>query len=137
MWVWVVESCLRLSGFRVSQGATIFLGGSSGGKKDFFGKESPHFFPILTIRIRYYSAIRHIFTIRTSLVIWYPHLPQIFHGSNINLFAESTKPGVNVTVISLEPNLNSRELQDDLCVLADLALPTNFMTEVFLVMIYS
>ena len=51
MQVWVVESCLRPSEFRVSQGTTNLFGWElrvTEGKKDFFGKESPHFFPVLS-----------------------------------------------------------------------------------------
>ena len=42
---------------------------------------------------------------------------------------ESTKPGVNVTVISLESDLD-QDLKDELGVLADEALPAEFCNEV-------
>ena len=45
-------------------------------------------------------------------------------------FLESTKPGVNVTVLSLEPPLNSTEVHDDLGQLAIQALPDTFCNQV-------
>ena len=51
MWVWIFESCL---GSSVGGGEQIFYGWElrvTEGKIGFFGKESLHLSPVLTIRI--------------------------------------------------------------------------------------
>ena len=47
-------------------------------------------------------------------------------------FIESTKPGVNVTMLSLEPSLDTTDVQDDLGQLAIQALPDTCCNEVTL-----
>jgi len=43
---------------------------------------------------------------------------------------EMSKPGVNVTMLCVEPTSQDRSLQQDFCQLADLALPVSFCSEV-------
>ena len=46
------------------------------------------------------------------------------------VYVECTKPGVSVTVLSIEPLLHETTLQDELSVLAQLSTPTNLLNEV-------
>ena len=45
-------------------------------------------------------------------------------------FPESTKPGVCVSIVNLEPSVSSHSLQEDLATLADLSLPAGLWDQV-------